>query len=147
MIIPYVKKHALYIAWMIALLATAGSLSFQYLMNLPPCVLCWYQRIFMYPILAILTIGIMRKDRGVTAYVMPLSIIGGIIAAYHVLLYYHVIPDTLAPCTTGVSCTVRLIEWFGFLTIPLMSFLGFLAITILMIVQYYSYNQTHDERN
>ncbi len=129
------KTQALaYIAWIQALVSTAFSLYFSQILLLPPCILCWYQRIFMYPLTIILTIGILQKDRKVYRYVLPLSITGGLIAIYHNLLYYKILPESAAPCTLGISCTTKLIEWGGFITIPLLSLAAFSVITICMLV-------------
>lgn len=121
-----------YGAWMQALVATLGSLYFSEIRDLPPCVLCWYQRIAMYPLTIIIAVTIVRLDRGVWLYVLPLSLIGFGIAVYHNLLYYGVIPESIQPCRLGVSCTTRQIEWLGFITIPLMSLTAFAVITICM---------------
>jgi disulfide bond formation protein DsbB len=130
----WVKNNILYIAWTLSLLAVLGSLYFSNVRGFPPCVLCWYQRIFMYPLVLILGVGILRKDRNVAYYVLPLSIIGLLISLYHNLLYYRIIPESAAPCVSGVSCTTKFIEYFGFVTIPLLSLLGFLAINICMLI-------------
>ncbi len=127
------SKLALYAAWTTSLAAMLGSLFFSEVLKYPPCVLCWYQRILMYPLVAILAVGIMRRDKGVYLYVLPLSIVGLAISAYHNLLYYKIIPDSLAPCSVGVSCTTKFIEYFGFVTIPFMSFVAFFFITGLML--------------
>ena len=118
-----------YVAWVIALVGMAGSLFFSDVMGAPPCVLCWYQRIAMYPLVAIIGLGIAYRDASWRRYALPLAIIGLVIAAYHNLVYYGVIPEALTPCTQGVSCSERQIEWFGFVTIPLMSLLAFAVIT------------------
>ena len=118
----------LFAAWVVSLVATLGSLYFSEVMLLPPCVLCWYQRICMYPIAVILTVGLAGHDRRVPRYVWPLALVGLAIAIYHNLLYYDVILETFAPCGAGVSCTDRQIEWIGFITIPLLSFAGFTLI-------------------
>jgi disulfide bond formation protein DsbB len=102
-------------------------------MNLPPCILCWYQRIAMYPLVIILGIGILRKDVKVWITALPLSIIGLFIAVYHNLLYYKLLPEALTPCVTGISCTTKLIELFGFLTIPLQALIAFVVITVVLI--------------
>lgn len=128
------KENILYIAWLQALVATLGSLTFSEVLKLPPCVLCWYQRILMYPLIAIIAIGILRKDKGIYLYVLPLSITGFLIALYHNLLYYGIIPESIKPCQLGVSCTTRQIEWFGFITIPLMSLIAFAIITACMLI-------------
>lgn len=124
---------AKYVAYAQSLAATLGSLYFSEIAGFPPCVLCWYQRICMYPILAIMTIGIIRKDRNVPYYVLPFSVVGMAIGIYHNLLYYNIIPESNAPCILGVSCTTKFIEWFGFVTIPLLSFSAFALITACMI--------------
>lgn len=126
------KEYFLYAAWLTAVSGMAGSLFFSNVLNFPPCVLCWYQRIALYPLVAVLTVGIITKDKYVAQYVLPLSIAGGLIAFYHNLLYYNILPKSVIPCELGVSCTTKFIEWFGFVTIPLLSFAAFLAITILM---------------
>src|SRR5690242_19783697 len=108
----WLKKNSLYLAWTTALVATLGSLYFQYVAGFPPCVLCWYQRIAMYPLVLILPIGIFRKDVILPVYVLTLSIIGAGIAIYHNLLYYKIIPESLAPCVQGISCTTKFIQWF-----------------------------------
>ena len=124
----------LYAAWTIALVATAGSLFFSEVMELPPCVLCWYQRIAMYPLVAIIAVGILTADRRVKAYALPLCLAGLAVAVYHNLLYYGIIPESITPCQQGVSCTSRQIEWLGFITIPLLSLIGFISITLCLFL-------------
>lgn len=82
----------------------------------------------MYPLVAILAVGIWRKDKEVHFYAWPLVIVGLLIGIYHNLLYYKIIPEAIAPCVAGISCTTKFIEWFGFVTIPLLSLLGFVAL-------------------
>lgn len=130
----WIKRNALYLAWLTVLMAILGSLYFQYILGFPPCLLCWYQRIAMYPLVWLIPIGIMRRDPDIPLYVLPFGIIGGVIAIYHNLLYYNVISENLAPCVQGASCTTKFIQWAGFIDIPLLSLISFIAITILMIV-------------
>ena len=92
----------------------------------------------MYPLVFIIGVGVLKKDKNVAYYALPLSIIGGVIAVYHNLLYYKFIPDTLAPCITGVSCTTKFIEYFGFVTIPFLSLVSFVVITVCMIIYHRS---------
>lgn len=123
----------------LALLAAAisimGSLYFSEIVKLPPCALCWYQRICMYPIVIIISVGIWKKDKNLAYFVLPFSIIGIIIAGYHNLIYYKIIHEIITPCTLGVSCTTKQLELFGFLTIPLLSLISFLLITALTLLQ------------
>ena len=122
-----------YLAWTIALVSMVGSLFFSEVMQLPPCVLCWYQRIAMYPLVLIIGIGIISHDARMKIYALPLSLIGLAIAVYHNLLYYGLIADSIIPCKEGVSCTSRQIEWLGFITIPLLSLTAFILITLGLI--------------
>jgi disulfide bond formation protein DsbB len=124
-----------YLAWVIALVATVGSLFFSEVMELPPCILCWYQRIAMYPLVFVLGAGIIMRDRRVKYYALPLSLVGLGISIYHNLLYYGMIPDSITPCTTGVSCTTVQIEWLGFITIPLMALTAFVLVSVCLLLQ------------
>ncbi|MDP3999924.1 MAG: disulfide oxidoreductase [bacterium] len=123
-----------YVAWTQALLATSGSLYFSEAAGYLPCLLCWYQRIAMYPLVIILAVGILRRDNKVYQYVLPLAIIGALIALYHVLLYYGVFAESEQTCRAGVSCTTEYIEYLGFITIPLLSLGAFLVIIACMVL-------------
>lgn len=123
----------IYVAWVMALLATLGSLFFSEVMKLPPCVLCWYQRICLYPLVLLLPVGIFLRDPKVVHYTLPLVVVGLAIAAYHNLLYYGFIAEDLSPCTAGVPCTARQIEWLGFVGIPLLGLGGFVFILGLLL--------------
>lgn len=124
----------LYIAFTQALVATLGSLYFSEIAKFPPCVLCWYQRIFMYPLAIILPIGIIKQDKYLPYYILPLALIGALIAIFHNLLYYKILPESAVPCLKGISCTTKFIEWFGFLTIPMLSLFSFAVIVGCMIL-------------
>ena len=128
------KENILYFAWIVSLAGMLGSLFFSNVLNFPPCVLCWYQRILLYPLVVIIGVGILRKDRLLHLYVLPLSIIGLIISAYHNLLYYSILPESAAPCIAGISCTTKYINYFGFITIPLLSLVAFILITVSMLL-------------
>jgi len=121
-----------YAAWIIALVATVGSLFFSEVMQLPPCVLCWYQRIAMYPLVLIIGVGIILRDRRMKNYALPVSLIGLGIAVYHNLLYYGILPESVAPCTQGISCTSVQLEWLGFITIPLLSLTAFVLVNLCL---------------
>ena len=122
-----------FLAWLTATLATLGALFMSEIMALAPCVLCWYQRIFMFPLVVILALGLFPFDPKVVRYALPLGVIGLAVAAFHLLLMAGYIPETLTPCRQGIPCSTVQIEWFGFLTIPLLSFLAFLTINVLLL--------------
>jgi disulfide bond formation protein DsbB len=135
----FIQRNSLYFAWFVALVAMGGSLFFSNVLGYPPCVLCWYQRIAMYPLVFILGVAILYKDTKIYRYVLPLTLVGGAISVFHNLLYWKIIPDALALCAAGVSCTTKFIEWFGFVTIPFLAFVAFVLITILMFIQKKAY--------
>ncbi len=114
-----------FVIWLVSLLAMLGSLFFGEVMGLPPCALCWYQRIAMYPLVAIASVGLLTRDRRVAAYLWPFVVAGLGLAIYHNLLYYHLIAQDITPCSRGVSCTDRQIEWLGFITIPILALAAF----------------------
>jgi disulfide bond formation protein DsbB len=124
---------ALTAAWAAALLAMAGSLYFSEVANYTPCVLCWYQRIAMYPLVLILGIAIVRRDIGIRIYAIPLAAIGAVIAIYHWLI--ERIPELdYGACQAGVPCTQKWFEEFGFVTMPFLALVAFgLVITFLLV--------------
>ena len=123
----------LFAAWMVALLATAGSLFFSYVMDFAPCVLCWYQRICLFPLVVVLARGLFPFDRGAVKYALPLAILGWVVAAYHNLVQAGVVPESLQPCAKGVSCTEEYLKLFGVLSIPALSLLGFTMLAGILI--------------
>jgi disulfide bond formation protein DsbB len=130
------RIYSVYVAFTQALLATVGSLYLSQIVHLPPCLLCWYQRICMYPLVIILGVGILRKDKNLYQYALPLAVIGWVIALYHSLLQWKIIPDSLAPCVQGVSCTTVQVHLLGFITIPFMSLVAFSIIIAALIVEW-----------
>ena len=121
-------------SWLMAAVATLGSLFFSEVMKFPPCILCWYQRICMYPLVLILLAGLFPFHKSVVRFSLPLVLIGWGIAIYHNLLYYKILPESAAPCVQGISCTTVQIEWFGFITIPFLSLVAFTVILILLFM-------------
>ena len=124
-------------AWLVASISTLGALFFGEVMRLPPCVLCWYQRIFMFPLVLILPVGLFPFDRKVIRYSLPLAILGWLFAVFHLLLVAGVIPESIQPCTQGVPCSETVIEWFGFVTIPLLSAVAFSTIVALLVLAHF----------
>ncbi len=122
--------------WLIACVSTLGSLFFSEVMGFQPCVLCWYQRICMYPLVLILPAALFPFDRKVVRYAAPLALLGLLIAAFHLLLVAGYIPESIKPCVQGVPCSEVQVEWFGFVTIPLLSAVSFLLISALLILTY-----------
>ena len=125
----------IFLAWIIAFVAALGSLFFSEVMGFPPCVLCWYQRIFMYSLAVILLVALFPLDLGVVRYALPLAVIGWGFAVYHYLVYSGYIPESLQPCSeNGRPCSEVNLELFGFITIPMMSILAFTILIVLLLI-------------
>jgi disulfide bond formation protein DsbB len=124
-------------AWLIASASALGALFFSEIMQLPPCSLCWYQRIAMFPLVLILPIGLFPFDRKVVRYALPLAILGWLLAVFHMLLVAGVIPENLEPCVQGIPCSEKVIDWFGFVTIPLLSVVAFSAIIAMLTLTHF----------
>lgn len=124
----------LFLAWLLVSVSVTGSVFFSYVLEFEPCVLCWYQRICLFPLVLILAAGLFPFDKSVVKYALPLAIAGGLTAFYHTLLYAGIIPESIQPCSKGVSCTEKYIELFGFISIPMLSFFAFAAVTALLLI-------------
>ena len=124
----------IFICWIFASVSTLGSLFFSEIMEFPPCALCWYQRIFMVPLVLIFLIGLFPFDKSIIKYALPLALLGWGFAFYHYLLYSGFIPKSLEPCTQGVSCSETYLDLFGFLTIPMLSMISFSIIIALLFI-------------
>jgi disulfide bond formation protein DsbB len=116
--------YELWAAFIVAAIATGGSLFFSEIAHFVPCELCWFQRICMYP-LSILTLLIaVHGDHRVARYLLPLPVVGAGVSVYHLLVENHVV-STPKSCQIGAGCTVKWINEFGFMTIPTLTLAGF----------------------
>jgi len=122
----------LFLAWLIALAATAGALFLGEVMGKAPCVLCWYQRIAMFPLVLVLGVGLYDGDVRSARYALPLAWAGWGLALYHCLVFWGVISEALSPCRQGVSCADADVQVAGFVPIPLLSLMAFSAILVLL---------------
>jgi disulfide bond formation protein DsbB len=115
--------------FLVSVLATGGSLIFSELLNFTPCIMCWFQRIFMYPIALISGLAFFKKDKRIVFYSAALSIAGALLAAYHYLGQLN--ENTTLPCSAigySVSCSDSFFLQFGYITIPFMALTAFLLI-------------------
>ena len=124
----------LFAAWLLALLATAGALFLGEVMGKTPCVLCWYQRIAMFPLVLVLGMGLIASDVLSVRYALPLAGVGWSIAAYHVLVYWGVVSKDLVPCGKGPSCADADVQMAGVVPIPLLSLAAFTGILVALWV-------------
>ena len=124
----------LFLCWLLVSISATISIFFSSVLEYQPCVLCWYQRICLFPLIFIFAAGLFPTfDKSVIKYALPLTIAGGLTALYHTLLYAGIIPENIQPCSQGVSCTEKYIELLGFISIPMMSFFAFSLLTALLI--------------
>lgn len=130
-----IRQYTLYMAWIVAVVATLGSLYFSEIRGFIPCELCWYQRILMYPLSLILGIAAFYDEYKIKKYVLPLSIMGILVSSFHYM--EQKIPGFAAikPCTQGVPCNIDYINWFGFVTIPFLELIGFTLINLLLLIK------------
>jgi len=128
----FLKKKSLLIAFIVALTATLGSLFFSGIANYQPCELCWFQRIFMYPQVLVLGIALWKKDWSVSKYVIPMSVIGVLIAGYQYIRSTIAKAASAGTCSAiGPSCFVDYFKNLGYVTIPLMAFTAFVIIILM----------------
>jgi disulfide bond formation protein DsbB len=135
-VIRFFSKNGLFFALIIAFVATGGSLFYSVAAGFVPCELCWFQRIFMYPLAILLGLACIKKDFKFTLYPSVLAGIGAIISIYHNYVYYSGI--SLFPCDPfglEVSCTKVLVMEFGYITIPLMALTAFILILLFLNAQ------------
>jgi disulfide bond formation protein DsbB len=127
-----------FLAWLIAAASTLGALFFSEVMQLAPCELCWWQRIFMFPLVLVLPAGLFPLDPRLVRYALPLALVGWGFALFHWLLVLGVIPESIRPCVRGVPCSEVTISWLGFINLPLLSLLAFSAIIALLALSHFN---------
>lgn len=131
-----VNPNYILLSFIISLIATLGSLFFSEIMQFVPCSMCWYQRIFMYPLVFIFLINLLYPDDKIFKYSFVLIFIGLLFSIYHNLLMFGIISEDMVPCVQGIPCSTIYLNWFGFITIPLLSFVAYLLLFILQLLIY-----------
>ena len=128
--------YELWAAFVVAAIATGGSLFFSQVAHYLPCELCWYQRICMYPLSILTLLMAWRGDNRAARYLLPLPVVGAGTSIYHMLLEHHVIAEPGACTLTGGGCTANWIALhsFGYLTIPTLALTAFLLIIGFLIL-------------
>jgi len=129
-----ISTNIIFICFLLASTATLGSLFFSEIMHFIPCSMCWYQRIFLYPLVLIFLVNLLYPDDKVFKYAISLIGVGFLISLYHNLLMWDIIPESIVPCVSGVPCSTVYINWFGFITIPFLSLITYSLLLILLIL-------------
>ena len=124
-------EKAIWLAWIVALVATVGSLIYSEIVHFEPCRLCWFQRIAMYPLALVLLVGAIRRDFQVKIYALPLALIGLGISIYHYIIQRFPNLESGA-CDPDNPCSAILVDIFGFVSIPFMAGAGFIVIAVLL---------------
>jgi len=115
----------------VALVSTLSSLYYSEIAHFIPCDLCWFQRIFMYPLVIMLGLAIIKKKDEIIDYSLGLVAVGTLISLYHNYIYYSA--ETTNFCSIVAPCTQKYITSFGYISIPLMALTAFLMIALLLI--------------
>lgn len=123
---------AIWLAWLVALVATVGSLVYSEVVHFTPCRLCWFQRIAMYPMVIVLLVGAIRRDFRARYYALPLALIGLGISIYHYLLQRFPNLEATSSCDPSNPCSLVLVNIFDFVSIPFMAGAGFIVIAVLL---------------
>jgi len=127
-------RDAVPVSFFVALIATLSSLFYSNIAGFPPCSLCWWQRIFLYPQVFILGLAWVKRDIRAGEYALLLSVVGGAIALYHAFIQFGGSPSIL--CSGDViSCNQRYFLEYGYVTIPTMSLTTFLLISIITLIK------------
>ena len=124
-------------AWLVATASALGALFLGEVMGHTPCVLCWYQRAAMFPLVWVLAAGLFPLDRRVVRYALPLALVGLGLALFHLALIAGLVPEGARPCQQGVPCATAQVVWFGFVTIPLLSAVSFSTIAGLLLAAHF----------
>ena len=127
------EENFMLVTFFVSTTSMLGSLYYSEIEKLDPCSLCWYQRIFMYPLVFISAVAYLRKDYKAYFYVLPLSLIGILIAAYHYYIEQTSSDSIIGNCSASVPCNEVVLSYLGFITIPFMSFMAFLTINIVTL--------------
>ncbi len=142
-ILDWIGKYGLLLAFLLSVVATAGSLFYSNVAGFAPCQLCWFQRIFMYPLVVLLGVALLKRDRRIVDYALWIGGIGWVISLYQNYIYYSE-GGLKAVCQVGggsVSCVVRYVLEFSYVTIPVMALTAFsLVIIFLVFAKLYARN-------
>jgi disulfide bond formation protein DsbB len=124
--------YELWVAFVVAAVATGGSLFFSEIAGFVPCELCWYQRICMYPLSLTTLLAAARADHRVARYLLPLPLVGAGVSVYHLLIENAVLAEPAACRLGGIGCAAKWIDEFGYVTIPTLALTGFLLLAALL---------------
>ena len=129
------REYALWVAFLVAAVAMAGSLYFSEVANMRPCRLCWFQRTAMYPLAIVLLVGALRRDRSVRWYAIPLAAIGAPISLYHYLIEWNVISEGSSCDPTNPCSALPFDRQYGFISLSFMALTGFVFVLSVLTLR------------
>ena len=136
--LDYINRHFLVFSFLITLVASIFPLVYSEIVNFLPCYLCWWQRVFMFPLVFIFGVAFWDKDRKVIRYALPLLSAGFLVSAYQNFFYYFGETSNLPCDASGVSCYQRLVSEFGgYISIPMLALTAFLSLLTLLAVAHF----------
>jgi len=137
--LDFINKHFLVLCFFISLFSSIFPLVYSEIIHFAPCVLCWWQRVFMFPTLFLFAVALWDRDRRVIRYATPLLAIGFLISVYHNFNYYFAESSSSAPCdASGVSCYQHIVSVFGgYISIPMMALSAFVALLTVLAVAHF----------
>ena len=133
-----IEGYELWLAFLVAAIATGGSLFFSEIAHFVPCELCWYQRICMYPLSITTLLAGLYDDPRAARYLLPLPIVGAGVSVYHLLVENRVVGESLT-CRISApgGCTVKWINEFGYVTIPTLALTAFALVFAFLLLAAY----------
>ena len=136
--LDFVDKHSLPLLFIISFSASLFSLVYSEIINYLPCYLCWYQRVFIFPLVFLFGMAMWNKDKKIIKYALPLACVGFIISVYQ-NFYYYFGENSLLPCdASGVSCFQRLVSEFGgYISIPMLALTAFFSVLVIILVNHF----------
>jgi disulfide bond formation protein DsbB len=136
--LKYVEKHFLIIGFFISLFGSLFSLVYSEVINFAPCMLCWYQRIFLYPLVFIFGVAFWNKDKKIIRYVLPLLSVGFVVSVYQNFRYYFGETGNLPCDASGISCYQQLVsEYGGYISIPMLALTAFFILIVLVLIGHF----------
>lgn len=133
----FLGRFGMWSAFKITTISMLASLFYSNIAGFAPCELCWFQRIFMYPLVVILGMALWKKDNKIVSYALALSCLGLVVSLFQNYMYYFN-QGLAAFCQQGgatVSCVKRYVFEFGYISIPIMALTGFVLVIIFLLLQ------------
>jgi disulfide bond formation protein DsbB len=127
--------YELWLAFLVAAVATGGSLFFSEVAHFVPCELCWFQRIFMYPLAILTFLMALASDHRAARYLLPLPVIGAGFSVYHLLVENGVVEQRNSCLVSAPGgCATKWIDKFGYMTIPTLALTAFVLILAFLLL-------------